>query len=296
MTTQNDMVKAETQAIAKPRVALPFVPTNLDEAWRQAEMLGKASLLPDALRQKPHDILVVLMTGAELGLSPMQSIREVYVVKGKGYISALLKVSLVRQSGLCLSWQMIESTDAIATFETQRKGDAKPTRMSFTAEQAKRAELLGRPKRDDAKGEDNWTKYTALMLRRRCTSQLADEVYPDVLRGTGAEDEMPDELEVTGARIDGQAVYAPPPPPPASVTVESPKVESAPIAEKAAEPGAPDPVEVLIADMRDADSLEALAALAIRAKAVLGEKHPRRAEAMALYADRKAAVTKAVAA
>lgn len=289
MTTQTDMVKAETQAIAKPRVALgPFVPTNLDEAWRQAEMLSKASLLPDALRQKPHDILVVLMTGAELGLSPMQSIREVYVVKGKGYISALLKVSLVRQSGLCLSWQMVESTATVATFETQRRGDSAPTRLSFTIAEAKVAGLLG------SGDSSNWSKYPALMLRRRCTSQLADEVYPDVLRGTGAEDELAEEVEVTGARIDGQAVYAPPPPP-ASVTVEAPKTESAPATEKPAEPGAPDPVEVLIADMRDADSLEALAALATRAKAVLGEKHPRRAEAMALYADRKAAVTKAVA-
>lgn len=213
MTDEKQM--DEKSALMKTdRKPLAFMLSNWDEAWRAASQLAKSGLMPDALKNKPDDVLVVLLTGAELGLSPMQSIREVYVVKGKGYISSLLKVALVKQSAWCITWKVEETNAKICTIATQRRGDDKVTRLSFTIEMAQRAGLLGG-------GESsNWNKYTEVMLRRRCASMLADEVYPDVVRGVGSEEEM---VDVLGSKAP--EVKAPPPPVETLKRVDAPEAK-----------------------------------------------------------------------
>lgn len=197
-----ETTKNEAQLAVKPaRAPLEFIPKNLDDAWRVSELVAKSGILPDALRGKPHDLLVTIMTGAELGLSPMQSIRSISVVKGKGYLDALLKVALVKQSPECEYFRLVKSDATVATFTTKRRGEGETT-LSFTIAEAKAAQLGGR-------SDDNWAKYPALMLRRRASSQLADEVYPDVVRGIAADDELPPERELNAK----PATYAPPAPP-----------------------------------------------------------------------------------
>lgn len=277
-------VEAEKQqrpaatALAK-REPMEFVPRNVDQAWRMAELLAKAQIVPDTLKGKPHDILVVLMTGAELGLSPTASMREIYVVKGKGYISALLKVALVRQSPECVSWQLLESSAERAVFETQRRGDKSPTRMTFTVDEAIRAGLIGREAKNPANtGTDNWSKYTTLMLRRRCSSQLADEVYPDVTRGLGIVDEMA-EVHPNDApfltRIDHDQVVAPPTPE-AQAPAKSAAPADEPKAEAEAKPGEPDAVEVMLAELEAVTNEKDVDAISARLQKLLPKGDPRR--------------------
>jgi hypothetical protein len=175
-----------TTAIVPRESALPaqFDPANLSQASELANMLAKSSLLPTALRGKPEDVLVTMLTGRELGLSTMQSIRGISVIEGKGTLNADLKVGLVlSHPEVCLYFQLIESTDEKATYETHRKGNQTPTRMSFTIEQAKKAGLVGK---------SNWQKYQAAMLRARCSSALATAIYPDLVAGIYTDDEADD--------------------------------------------------------------------------------------------------------
>jgi hypothetical protein len=143
-------------------------------------MLAKSALLPEKLRGKAPDIAVTLMAGQELGLSPMAALRGVYVVNGRPALAADTMVGLAHASGLCEYFVCVESTDKIATYETKRKGAPTPQRLSFTIEQAKRAGL----------GGDVWTKYPDSMLRARCKSFLARDVYSDVLAGVIEEHEV----------------------------------------------------------------------------------------------------------
>jgi hypothetical protein len=201
LATEQDSQPAQLAA----RRPLEFEMQNVDDAWRMATMLAKSNLIPDALQDKPSDVLVTLLVGRELGLSPMQSLRLVYVVKGKPYIAAQLKIARVKQSPECLYFKCAETTADRATFETERKGEGK-TSLTFTAEEARAAQLLGRQTKS---GEpDNWAKYTALMLRWRAASQLCDLVYPDVVVGIGTEDEYQDKIRADEA----SRVYAPKPP------------------------------------------------------------------------------------
>ncbi len=179
MTKQAD--KPET-AIALPTHRGSFDPQNLAEAASLATMLAKSSLIPSALRGNASDVLVILIKGHELGLSPMQAIADIAVVDGKTLLSAALIVALCAQHPeVCEFFQQIESTDLVATYETKRRGDPKSTKLSFTIEQAKNAGLLGK---------DNWKKYPAAMLRARASAALARDKYPDLTRGLYDPDEI----------------------------------------------------------------------------------------------------------
>jgi hypothetical protein len=140
---------------------------------------GLTSLKSDAAA------MMVLATGAELGLTPMQALRSIHVIESKGRaklcLSADLMVGLVKRSPVCKYFRIIESDHTKATYETQRDGDPEPTHMTWSLDQAKRAGLTNR---------QTWKSYPEAMLRARCAASLARAVYPDITMGMYSVDEM----------------------------------------------------------------------------------------------------------
>lgn len=181
---------------APTREPVPFSPRNFDDGWRQAQALARSTLVPKGLRganleETTANVMVALMWGNEVGVSPVQSMFSINVIHGRPSMAAALKVGLVKQAPECLYFQCIETTAQQATWETHRKGNPKPSRLTFTAAQAQRAGLLNRDTRSGQ--DDNWTKWTETMLRWRAGAMLADAEYPDVTRGLGTQDERPPE-------------------------------------------------------------------------------------------------------
>ena len=131
--------------------------------------------------RRAEEAAMLLITGRELGLSPMQSLRGIYVVNGRLVLSADLLVAIVRRSGLCESWQVVTSTAERCTIETKRRGEPTAARKTWTMEDARRASL---------NGKGTWGSYPAQMLRHRCAADLAREVYPDVVLGLYAPEEF----------------------------------------------------------------------------------------------------------
>lgn len=157
---------------------------GLEMALTLSQRLAKSGLIPRALHGKPDDVLVVLLRGQELGLGPMQALAGIHVIEGKGVCSADLIVALcAKRRDVCEYFRLVESTEKRATYETRRAGFPEPTRISFTIEEAQRAKLTGK---------DNWQKYTAAMLRARCSTALARAVYPDLAMGLYDPDEAED--------------------------------------------------------------------------------------------------------
>lgn len=124
--------------------------------------------------RRMEEAAMIIMTGHELGLSPMQSLRGIYIVSGKPVLSADLMVAVVRRSGLCSSWRVVVSTPEQCTIITIRQGETEPSSRTWTLADAKRAGITGK---------GTWSAYPATMLRHRCAADLAREVYPDVLMG-----------------------------------------------------------------------------------------------------------------
>lgn len=179
----------------------PYTPSNMQEAEQLSVRLAQSALLPDGLRGKPGDVLVTLITGHELGLSPMQAIRGLHVVKGRAVMSADLAVALTKRHPSCRYFRVVSSDDKAATYETLREGDPEPTRMSFTAEQARQAGL----------GGDNWRKYPAAMLRARCSLALARAVYSDIMLGVYDPDELGVPAPAPVPMMEERTVAPPPP-------------------------------------------------------------------------------------
>lgn len=277
-----DLAPVQTQPKAIVRQVTPLVPTNLDEAWRLSDGLSRSSLVPPQYQGHPENVLAAFYMAQDLGVSAMQAMREIYVVKGRPTASSALKTALVRQSHLCILWECVETTRERATFRTQRQGDQKPTTLSFTIEQAKQAGLYpGKP-------DSAWNSYPENMLRARAASFLADLVYPDVVKGLKTPEEVEEQVEreVPGSRLFAETT-APPLPivqeiasqiAQSQATPDEPKCDTPPVEAPKSEPGAPDPVEVLLAEIGVADTGEAIAALTKRALDICPKTHPMRAQ------------------
>lgn len=239
-----------------------------------ARTLAASNLLPTALRKRPEDVLVTVLAGRELGLSPMAAIRGIHVIEGKPVMSADLMVALCLRLEACEYFTLIESTDARATYETKRRGQ-KPIRMSFTIEQAKAAGLAGK---------DNWRKYPAAMLRARCASALTKTVYPDAFFGCYDLDEA-DDIRRAAPRIGTapESVKAQP----EDGVVEG-EVMPWDAAQAPAAPAEPAPVEKLTAAIAGATSPDALQALVSEIKALPKEQQDALRES---YSARRAALT-----
>lgn len=180
---------AITQKTNDPLAELGFAPNNLSQAIALSEMLGKSGLVPRAIAGKPSDILVVLLTGHEFGLGPMASLRLLSVIDGKAVIGGEAYTAVVQATPECEFFRCIESTDKIATFECKKRGSDKIAKLSWTIEQAAKAQLLGK---------DNWKKYPEAMLRWRCASALAKLEFAARFAGVYVEDEA-DELRETAS-------------------------------------------------------------------------------------------------
>lgn len=227
------MVNGQTNgalAVREPVQAVtPFQPQGLEQAMKLAEVLARSGLLPDALRNKPSDVLVTLITGHELGLSPMQSVRGLHVVQGRAVMSADLTVALVmRRRDVCEWFRLVKSDDKAAEYQTKRVG-SEPVTMRYTIEQASQAGLTGK---------QNWKTHTAAMLRARCSAALARAVYPDLVLGVYDPDEA-DEFKAPPRTV-------PPPTPVHVVSTESespaaPLEEVAEILDAAVQDPAPQP-------------------------------------------------------
>jgi RecT family len=295
-----DAVVVPSGASAAPKALqvyapAPLVPSNLDEAWRLSQYMAKSSLVPASYRNQPENVMIAIMMGIDLGISATQAMREVYVVEGRPASSALLKVALVKQSPLCESWDLIESTERQCTIETKRKG-GKPYRHTYTLEDARTAGLY------PGKDSSNWSKRPKLMMRRRCESELADEVYPDVTKGLRTEDEIQEiqEREIQGERVFREVVTTTAPPipedPPAPRVVEAKAVEvvkpepvpakpreaeavtrEGPKAEQIRTEG-PDPVDVALTELGMLETMKAVDEFGSKLSTLVPKGHPRRQE------------------
>jgi hypothetical protein len=249
-----------------------------------AKQLAESALIPRALFKKPGDVLVVLLTGAEFGLAPMQAIRGIHVIEGKPVLSADLMVGLcLSRKDICEYFRLIESTKQKATYETKRVG-SEPVPMTWTWEQAVNARLTNK---------DNWAKYPDAMLRARCASALARAVYADLLGGCYETDEgdeirkAPDKPKTQKRGTEDAVVEAEPTQVPAEGEVKAPQatapkrvtIQDEPTTEKKAPVMKMGPKELKGVPLSQISTVDLLAALK---KAATEKKDPKHAGILAL--------------
>jgi hypothetical protein len=156
----------------EPHMTMSPLPRTLDEMLKLAEIVMSSGL--SVGHRTKESVVVVLQLGAELGFTPMQSLRTIAVLNGRPVPTADGCVAAVAASGLCDYFREVETTDTYSTWETRRRGDTHPRQFTFTIDDARRAGLSQR---------EHWRAYPKRMLAARAKKYLAQDTYPDVIGG-----------------------------------------------------------------------------------------------------------------
>ena len=169
--------------------------SDLDGLMRVANMLGKAGPMLPAHIKSPGEALAVIMAGAELGITPMASLRGIHLVKGKVGMDYSLMIGLMRRAGYGVQW-VTKSATRCELLLTHRDGTTHAE--VWDVERAKKAGLWG--------GAGSWSNYPEAMLTARCTSSAARAFAGDVLAGCYSMEEV---REISGgtASIGGSDVH-----------------------------------------------------------------------------------------
>jgi 5'-3' exonuclease len=160
-------------------------PRSMMEAWDLSRHMFQSKLFN--AYGTPDAVLSTILAGRELGLQAMASLRAMHIIEGKPTLSAGAIQSLVLKSKLCTYFRCTERTNTHATFVGKRGNDPE-VRLTFTVEDAKRA-WSGAPEKFEKSG---WGRNPADLCVARAATKLARLLWPDVIAGFYAVEEMQD--------------------------------------------------------------------------------------------------------
>ena len=195
-------------------------------AYEVAKGLVMTSFVPVPFRDKPYEATAAILAGAEVGLSPMSSLRSFDVIQGQAAPRAITLRAIVQSQGHEI--RLVESTQTRAIVEGRRRGSSQPERSIWTLDRAKDAGLTGK---------DNWRKQPGAMLVARATAEVCRLIAADAILGIaytseeladGAEPlaggDVPVESEAPRTRRMSRARPAPPPADDTQPEPEAPKL------------------------------------------------------------------------
>jgi hypothetical protein len=150
--------------------AVAFLPPA-DEYARVVDLatrLAGTNFVPSGLREQngdanPAAVLAAMLTGREVGLEPMESLRSIHMIEGKPTLSAEAQMKLAMLGGHMLI--VTETTHESATVKYRNgawPADQPALEITFDLEDAELAGLSSKPM---------WKKYGRAMLRSRAITE-----------------------------------------------------------------------------------------------------------------------------
>jgi hypothetical protein len=157
-------------------------PTGVDlRAWAEqatsaavyAEAVCRTSMVPAAYKGKPEEATAAILAGAELGFSPMASLRAFDNIQGVPAPKAMTLRAVVQAAGHEV--RIVESTPDRAVVDGRRRGDTEWQTSIWTTDRAK---LM--PQYDK---NPNYKHNPAAMLVARATAEVCRWVGADAIMG-----------------------------------------------------------------------------------------------------------------
>ena len=151
-----------------------LAPAAVQARIAYAKSLAASSLLPDAYRQQPANVLLAIEYGQSLGIKPIAALNGINVIKGKPTMSADLMASVVRkaghklriiQEGMTVRAQLVRADDPEFTYE-----------VVWDEARARRAQLWGQ--------RGPWSLYPEQMLRSRRSPRCAVRAHQIACTGS----------------------------------------------------------------------------------------------------------------
>ena len=218
----NAMVQSQSTSLA-------LVPQSMDEAMRVSEFMAKASLMPDHLRGKPGDCLLVIMQAQRWGMDALSVAQCTAVVKGKLCYEGKLVSAVLMSMGV-----IKEELD----YEYSGTGANRKITVTGTLARSGKTKTIEGTFAQWKTSNDAWVRDTDQMLSYRGARQWARRHAPSAMLGVYTPDEMED------VSYDGGKVTV------TNVVDLTPKERAAPV-EKAQDTAKPVNDDVVDGDFTD---------------------------------------------
>jgi hypothetical protein len=165
-------------------------PIRLPQQWEwqimqeYANAAVKSGLVGSSMTKE--QAFFVILKGYELGITPMQALAEIHLIKGKPGLSVQLMIGLANRSGMLSAFDIPDAAQALKEKKAtvcaiRRDRPDSPVSMTFTMEDAQAAGLLSNP---------TWKQYPGQMLINRAVSMLLRRVIPEALSGMYLAEEL----------------------------------------------------------------------------------------------------------
>lgn len=128
--------------------------------------------------QTPAQALALGLLCQAEGRHPAEAARDYHIINGKPSLKADAMLARFQQAGGRVEWHDYTHDAVTGTFTHPQGGSI---RVSWTLKDAERAGLTGNP---------TWKKFPRQMLRARCISEAVRSIFPAVLSGCYAPEEV----------------------------------------------------------------------------------------------------------
>lgn len=148
---------------------------ELDAAGRIAGVLCSTEFVPKGLRGNVEATAAAILTGRELGLSPMNSLANIFVVQGRPAMYARSMVALVLSHGHEI--ERTAATEQSVTVRARRKGSQNWQTFEWTMARAQKAGYTSNAL---------YSKDPIAMLTAKAQTEACRTMFADVLSGMAA--------------------------------------------------------------------------------------------------------------
>jgi hypothetical protein len=160
--------------------------TSAQAASTIAAELVRTSFVPESFRGKPAEATAAILSGLEMGLQPMASLRSFDVISGQAAPRAITLRAVAQAHGHEIVLE--ESTGTRCVMRGRRAGSSNWQKVTWTID---RARSLG------VTNKNNWRTQPQAMLVARATSEIARLVAADAILGLAySAEELADGVEV----------------------------------------------------------------------------------------------------
>ena len=180
---------------------IPFDQTKL-----MAQAIAESKLF--GIQTPAQALALGLLCQAE-GRHPAEAARDYHIINGKPSLKSEAMLARFQQAGGRVEWHEYTHEAVSGTFTHPQGGSLK---VSWTMQDATRAGLTGNP---------TWKKFPRQMLKARCISEAVRGIFPGVLSGLYAPEEVSDMPVQVVAETAPEPIQVP-------IQLEAPKEEPLP--------------------------------------------------------------------
>lgn len=169
---EQGVAPSRDQAVERGSASLVTFVSDLRLAYNASLSLATTDFVPGSFRGRPDQAAAAIVTGLELGLTPMAALRSMDIIQG----TPALRANTLRAIALAKGHEVWidESTSQRAIVKGRRKGTDRVQESIWDMDRAKQLGLASK---------DNWKKQPQAMLVARATTELVRLIAADDILG-----------------------------------------------------------------------------------------------------------------